>query len=170
MVIKLGMTAHDIRRLIEMPVPAAVGAEQVFEMPPNIPVRYSLPKEDPAFEDRLILGCAFIFLGLEEAARLRPKKKSPRTRQLHTSYSTACCRQKRSSWGRRPSRDRVENHPIVRDNYLRQSERAAPAELFRNHKEVTARKFTGMIPTASSRKRGHVSRAVRKCQRHYLYA
>lgn len=144
---QLGMTAKEIRRIAEMPVLTVAGVEQVFEVLAKYPHPIAdWPEQDPAFEERLIIGCAVVFLGLEEASRCATEVKGL-LGPTNYAYLVALLAGIKAAhlWIDAHPEITYESHPIVRDNFLSviQSEPQL-AELFRNHKEVAARKSSGM--------------------------
>ncbi len=138
---KLGMPAREIRRIVEMPVLTVAGVDQVFEMLAKFPHPIEhWPEEEAAFEDRLIVACSVVFLGLGESSGSTAEIRAllgPST-YSHLVALLAAIRAAHF-WVDAHPEINYEGHPVVRSNFLPivQSEPQL-AELFRNHKEAAA--------------------------------
>ncbi|MBN1566443.1 MAG: diguanylate cyclase [Acidobacteria bacterium] len=138
---RLGMTAREIRRIAEMPVLPVAGVEHVFEMLAKYPHPIEhWPEEEAAFEDRLIVACAVVFLGLGESSGCAAEIRAL-LGPSNYSHLVALLSAIRAAhfWVDAHPEIAYEGHPVVRDNFLPmvQSEPQL-AELFRNHKETIA--------------------------------
>jgi diguanylate cyclase (GGDEF)-like protein/PAS domain S-box-containing protein len=139
---KLGIPAREIRGIVEIPVLTIAGVEQVFEMLAKYPHPIERwPEEEPAFEERLIIACAMVFLGREESARCAAEIRALLGPANYSHLIALLAGIKAAHvWVDAHPEIVYEGHPVVRDNFLSvvQSE-PQMAELFRNHKEALAR-------------------------------
>jgi diguanylate cyclase (GGDEF)-like protein/PAS domain S-box-containing protein len=142
MLCRLGMSARDVRYLVEKPVPAAIDIERAREMLLRIPHPIEeWPADGAAFEDSIIDCCEALFLKLEEADRcaaelhdvLGPSKYAHLIALLANSKALHL-------WTESHPEISYEAHPGVRGSFpalIRDEPHLLP--LFRNHKDVAGR-------------------------------
>ncbi len=143
MLYKLGMSAREIKLTAEIPILTVASVEQVFEMLAKYPHPIEdWPEEDAVFEERLIIGSAVIFLGLEGAPRCASEIKALLGPEKYSQLTALLAGIKSAHfWTDVHPEISYEGHAGVRENYLSlvQSE-GQLSELFRNHEEVLVRR------------------------------
>jgi diguanylate cyclase (GGDEF)-like protein/PAS domain S-box-containing protein len=139
----LGMSPRDIKLAAEIPVLTVASVEQVFEMLAKYPHPIEAwPEGDASFEERLIIGAAVVFLGLEGAAKCAAEIKALLGPEKYLQLTTLLSGIKSAHfWADAHPEISYEDHPVVRENLplLVESEPSL-AEIFKNHKEVLAQR------------------------------
>jgi diguanylate cyclase (GGDEF)-like protein/PAS domain S-box-containing protein len=143
---QLGMPARDIRLTAEIPVLTVASVEQVLEMLAKYehPIE-DWPEADAVFEERLIIGSAVVFLGLDGAQRCAAEISALLGSDRYALLTSLLAGIKMSHfWAEAHPEISYEGHAVVHEHFLSvvQSE-SQLAELFRNHKEVLARRSAG---------------------------
>jgi diguanylate cyclase (GGDEF)-like protein/PAS domain S-box-containing protein len=118
MLCKLGMTAQEVKRMVEKPAPAKAQIEQAREVLSRIPhpVKGWI-NEDPAFEESLILCCVAVFLGLAESERCAAELKDILGASDYAHLTALLANAKASHlWVQAHPEIGYEDHPVVREN------------------------------------------------------
>jgi diguanylate cyclase (GGDEF)-like protein/PAS domain S-box-containing protein len=140
---QLGMPARDIRLTAEIPVLTVASVEQVLEMLAKYahPIE-NWPDADAAFEERLIIGSAIVFLGMDGARQCAAEISALLGSDRYSLLTALLAGIKMAHfWAEAHPEISYEGHAVVREHFLSmvQSE-SQLADLFRNHKEVPARR------------------------------
>jgi len=139
---QLGISAWDMKKLLESPVFSGSAVEHARELLAKIPHPIeNWPEDDPAFEGNLVTCCVAVFLGINGFERCAAELREILGSEKY-GYLTALLANIKAShlWAEAHSEISAEDHPVVRGNYLALL-RSEPRleEIFRNHREVTAR-------------------------------
>jgi len=136
---KLGMSPRDIKQVADIPVLPLASVEQVFEMLAKYPHPIeNWPEEDASFEERLIIAAAFVFLGLEGAAKCAAEIKALLGPEKYLQLTALLSAIKSAHfWAGAHPDISYEDHPVVREHFPLLVEREPSlAEVLKNHKEV----------------------------------
>jgi diguanylate cyclase (GGDEF)-like protein/PAS domain S-box-containing protein len=139
MLYRLGMSAQDIRQLVEKPPPTDLDIEQAREALARIPhpVKDWL-NEEPAFEQSLIICSTAVFLGSADSAHCATEMKDILGDSNYAHLMALLAGIKASHlWMEAHPQASYEDHPIVRENFLMLVQNEPHLlQLFRNHREI----------------------------------
>jgi diguanylate cyclase (GGDEF)-like protein/PAS domain S-box-containing protein len=146
---RLGMTPQEIGMLLDKREPSDLDIEQAREALARIPHPVKdWPKDDPAFEESLLVCSTVVFLGAAEAARSAAELRDVLGDSTYAHLIGLLANIKASHlWIEAHPQVRYEDHPIVGERFLALV-RSEPhlVQLFGSHREVA-----GPIPRADSR-------------------
>jgi diguanylate cyclase (GGDEF)-like protein/PAS domain S-box-containing protein len=139
---QLGMTAREIRRLLERSGPTVAEIEQAFEELADVSLPVKVwPLDNQVFDECLVTLCTAIFLGLGESERYAVKLKEAVQEQYYVLL-TALLSHARAShvWMEAHPDTGAEQHPLVRSNFQAMvNKEPRLIQLFQNHKNVAGR-------------------------------
>jgi diguanylate cyclase (GGDEF)-like protein/PAS domain S-box-containing protein len=144
---RLGMPAREIRLTAEIPVLTVAGVDQVLEMLAKYPHPIeNWPEADAAFDERLIIGSAMVFLGLEGGQRCAAEINSLLGPDRYSQLIALLAGIKTAHfWAEAHPEISYESHAIVRETFLSVVQGESQlAELFRKHKEIPSRRSAGI--------------------------
>jgi diguanylate cyclase (GGDEF)-like protein/PAS domain S-box-containing protein len=143
---QMGVTAQQIRRLLEEPTLETADIEHALEALAKYPQPLTVwPDADPEIEDRVLTCCAAIFFGLKDSLRCAAELKKIVDASNYACLTALLAGIKAAHlWIEAHSEVTYEDHEVVRNNYpfMVQSEPQL-AEIFRNHGNTATRKLSG---------------------------
>jgi diguanylate cyclase (GGDEF)-like protein/PAS domain S-box-containing protein len=144
---RLGISAHEIRQILEGPCLAGDNIEYVFETLAKYPRPLDAwPAGDPEFEEKVAVCSIAVFAGLKESVRCAAELKELLGHSNYASLIALLAGIKASHiWIEAHPEISCEDHPVVRSHFL-SLVRSEPqlAEIFRSHKEIAAHRLPGV--------------------------
>jgi diguanylate cyclase (GGDEF)-like protein/PAS domain S-box-containing protein len=136
---QLGMTAQEVRQLLEKPGRSIADIEQAHETLGGMPHPIQIwPDGNAVFEESVITFCLTIFLGMAEAERCAAELRDILGSDYYISLVSLLSYAKASHlWMEAHPEVGCENHPIVRKNFLALVQGDSQlVPFFRNHREI----------------------------------